>query len=139
MHPKVEQRAHSSLDNLYKHGSALGILMNCVRMEEGREILQEIHEGACGNHAASCTLVGKAFICGFYWPMALADTEELVRRGYKLLVLQQAAPRLDPQPYYHTTFMAVRMLESRRDRALNNCTRRFYSRVGSHQQVHKVD
>jgi hypothetical protein len=26
-------------DNLYKHGSASGILMNCVHMEEGREIL----------------------------------------------------------------------------------------------------
>jgi hypothetical protein len=32
-------------DNLYKHGSASGILMKCVRTEEGREILQEIHEG----------------------------------------------------------------------------------------------
>jgi hypothetical protein len=40
--------------------------MKCVRMEEGREILQEIHEGACGNHAASRTLVGKAFRSGFY-------------------------------------------------------------------------
>jgi hypothetical protein len=26
-------------DNLYKRGSALRILMKCVRMEEGREIL----------------------------------------------------------------------------------------------------
>jgi hypothetical protein len=53
-------------DNLYKRGSASGILIKCVRTEEGREILQEIHEGACGNHAASRTLVGKAFIYGFY-------------------------------------------------------------------------
>jgi hypothetical protein len=35
-------------------------------MEEGREILQKIHE------------VGKAFRSSFYWPTALADTEELV-------------------------------------------------------------
>jgi hypothetical protein len=66
-------------DNLYKHGLALGILMKRVRTEEGREILQEIHEGACGNHAASCMLVRKAFQSGFYWPTALADAEELVR------------------------------------------------------------
>jgi hypothetical protein len=26
-------------DNLYKHGSASGILMKCVRTEEGKEIL----------------------------------------------------------------------------------------------------
>jgi hypothetical protein len=55
--------------------------MKCVRTEEGREILQEIHEGACGNHAASRTLVGKAFRSGLYWPTALADAEELVRRS----------------------------------------------------------
>jgi hypothetical protein len=53
-------------NNLYKCGSASGILMKCVRTEEGREILQEIHEGVCGNHTASRTLVGKAFRSGFY-------------------------------------------------------------------------
>jgi hypothetical protein len=29
---------------MYKRGSASGILMKCVRTEEGIEILQEIHE-----------------------------------------------------------------------------------------------
>jgi hypothetical protein len=66
--------------NLYKRGSASGILMKCVRIEEGKEILQEIHEGVCGNHIASRTLVGNAFRSGFYWPTALADAEALVRR-----------------------------------------------------------
>jgi hypothetical protein len=66
--------------NLYKHGPASGILMKCVSTEEGKEILQDIHEGMCGNHAASRTLVGKAFCSGFYWPTALVDTEALVRR-----------------------------------------------------------
>jgi hypothetical protein len=47
--------------NLYKRGSASRILMKCVSMEEGKEILREVHKGVCGNHAASCSLVGKAF------------------------------------------------------------------------------
>jgi hypothetical protein len=54
--------------------------MKCVRKEEGREILQEIHEGVCRNHAASRTLVSKAFRSCFYWLTALADTEALVCR-----------------------------------------------------------
>jgi hypothetical protein len=66
--------------NLYKRGSASGILMKCVSTKEGKEILQEIHEGMCGNHVASRTLVSKAFRSGFYWPTALADTEALVCR-----------------------------------------------------------
>jgi hypothetical protein len=54
--------------------------MKCVSTEEGKEILEEIHEGVCGNHAASRTLVSKAFRSGFYWPTALADTEALIHR-----------------------------------------------------------
>jgi hypothetical protein len=66
--------------DLYKRGSASGILMKCVSTEEGKEILQEIHEGVCGNHAVSPTLVGKAFRSGFYWRTALADAEALIHR-----------------------------------------------------------
>ena len=66
-------------DNLYKH-SASGILMKCVTLEEGKDILREIHEGVCGNHAASRTLVGKAYRSGFFWPTAISDAEDLVRR-----------------------------------------------------------
>ena len=55
------------IDNkLYKRGAGSRILMKCVTAEEGREILHEAHEGTCGNHAASRTLVGKVFISGFY-------------------------------------------------------------------------
>jgi hypothetical protein len=52
--------------NMYKSGSASGILMKRLGMEEGKKILQEIHEGICRNHSASHTLVGKAFRFGFY-------------------------------------------------------------------------
>jgi hypothetical protein len=99
--------------NLYKRGSASGLLMKCVSMEEGKEILQEIHKGVCGNHAASCTLVSKAFQSGFYWPTALADAEALDRRTN-----------------YHGHLHY---------RALNNYARRFHTRVGGHRQVYQVD
>jgi hypothetical protein len=45
--------------------------------------LEEIHKGVCGNHASSRTLVSKAFRRAFYWPTALGDTKELVRRCQK--------------------------------------------------------
>ena len=66
-------------NNLYKR-SASGILMKCLTLEEGKDILREIHEGVCGNHAASRTLVGKAYRSGFFWPTAVSDAEDLVRR-----------------------------------------------------------
>jgi ribonuclease HI len=67
-------------DKLYRRGASSRVLMKCVPREEGKGILEEIHKGVCGNHASSCTLVNKAFRRAFYWPTALGDAEELVRR-----------------------------------------------------------
>jgi hypothetical protein len=66
-------------NKLYRRAASLGVLLKCVTAEEGKEILDEIHSGCYGNHAASRTLVGKAFRSGFYWPTTLKDVEELVR------------------------------------------------------------
>jgi hypothetical protein len=67
-------------NKLYKRGSAIGVLMKCVLIDEGKDILWEIHDRTYGNNATSHTLVRKAFRSGFYWPTALADAEDLVRR-----------------------------------------------------------
>ena len=49
------------------HRSVTGAFQRCVSPEEGQEILCEIHEGDCGHHAGSKSLVAKAFRHGFYW------------------------------------------------------------------------
>nr|CAD39966.2 OSJNBa0072D08.5 [Oryza sativa Japonica Group] len=64
---------------LYRR-AANGILLKCIPREQGVELLADIHEGECGAHSASRTLVGKAFRQGFYWPTALNDAVDLVRR-----------------------------------------------------------
>jgi hypothetical protein len=67
-------------DKLYKQGASSGVLMKCVPRQEGKDILEKIHKGICGNHASSRTPVSKAFQHAFYWPTALGNAEELVRR-----------------------------------------------------------
>jgi hypothetical protein len=62
---------------LYKRSTS-GILQCCIPTKEGRQLLQEIHSGACGHHAAARTLVENAFQQGFYWPTAVADATEIV-------------------------------------------------------------
>ena len=62
------------------HRSVIGAFQRRVSPEEGQEILREIHEGDCGHHAGSKSLVAKAFRHGFYWLTAHADAEDLVRR-----------------------------------------------------------
>ena len=48
------------------HCSVSGAFQRCVSPKEGCEILCEIHEGDCGHHAGSKSLVAKAFRHGFY-------------------------------------------------------------------------
>jgi ribonuclease HI/transposase InsO family protein len=61
------------------HRSPSGILQRCISIVEGQELLQEIHSGACGHHAAPRALVGNAFRQGFYWPTTVADATRIVR------------------------------------------------------------
>jgi ribonuclease HI len=61
------------------HRSPSGIRQRCISIAEGQELLQEIHSGACGHHAAPRALVGNAFRQGFYWPTAVADATRIVR------------------------------------------------------------
>jgi hypothetical protein len=81
-------------DKLYRRGTSSGVLMKCVPTQEGKDILEEIHKGVCGNHTSSRMLVSKAFRRAFSWPTALGDTEELVRRcqGCQYFAKQQHIP-----------------------------------------------
>jgi hypothetical protein len=52
--------------------------MKCISQVDGIEILREIHEGECGHHATTRSLVAKAFRHGFYWPIAKADADRIM-------------------------------------------------------------
>jgi hypothetical protein len=67
-------------NKLYWRGARSSVLMKCVTGEDGYNILWEIYEGVCDNHAASRMLVGKAYRAGFWWPTAVSDAEDLLRR-----------------------------------------------------------
>ena len=64
----------------YTIAVSLGRFSIAFLHEEGQEILREIHEGDCGHHAGSKSLVAKAFRHGFYWLTAHADAEDLVSK-----------------------------------------------------------
>ena len=56
-----------------------GVFQHCVEAEKGQAILKDIHQGECGHHTTSRSLVAKAFRHGFFWPTALEDAKELVK------------------------------------------------------------
>ncbi|XP_020147049.1 uncharacterized protein [Aegilops tauschii subsp. strangulata] len=70
--------AYNIINNeLVKHNST-GVFRRCVEQDKGIEILLNIHHGECRHHAASRSLVAKAFRHGLYWPTALQDAGSLV-------------------------------------------------------------
>jgi hypothetical protein len=57
-----------------------GIALKCISTHQGQELLRDIHAGECGHHASAATLAVKAYQSGFYWPSALEDAAEMVKR-----------------------------------------------------------
>jgi len=80
---RIARRAKSYViygeDNELYRPSPTRILQRCITIEEGRKLLEDLHSGACGHHAAPRTLVVNAFRQGFYWPTVVSDTIELMR------------------------------------------------------------
>ncbi|KAI5014659.1 hypothetical protein ZWY2020_056049 [Hordeum vulgare] len=58
--------AYAIINHELVRRSVTGVFQRCVESEKGQEILRDIHQGECGHHAASRTLVAKAFRHGFY-------------------------------------------------------------------------
>lgn len=69
---RISKRYELVEGTLYRRG-ANGIHLKCIPWDQVIELLADVHEGECRAHSASCTLVGKAFRQGFYWPTALQD------------------------------------------------------------------
>ena len=66
-------------DELYKR-SPSGVLMRCIPIDQGKQLLLEVHAGIYRHNVALRSLVGKAFHQGFYYPTALRDAEEVILR-----------------------------------------------------------
>jgi hypothetical protein len=57
-----------------------GVTLKYISTHQGQELLRDIHTGECGHHASAATLVAKAYQSSFYWPSALGDAAEMVKR-----------------------------------------------------------
>jgi ribonuclease HI len=57
-----------------------GVALKCISTHQGQELLRDIHVNECGHRASASTLTAKAYQRGFYWPSALWDAAEMVKR-----------------------------------------------------------
>jgi len=66
-------------DKLYKRGFFQPYL-RCVEEKEAKYILEEVHEGICGDHMGAKSLVRKIMRAGYFWPTMLQEATEFVRK-----------------------------------------------------------
>ena len=54
--------------------------LKCVDEEEVKYILEEIHQGICGDYTGPKSLVNKAIRTSYLWPTMQMDAVELVKK-----------------------------------------------------------
>ena len=65
-------------DVLYKKGFSRPYLRS-LGAEEADYVMREVHEGICGNHLGSRSLVDKLVRVGYYWPTMQKDAKVYVK------------------------------------------------------------
>ena len=53
--------------------------MRCLILKEADYVMREVHEGICGNHFGSRSLVHKLIWAGYYWPTMQNDAIAYVK------------------------------------------------------------
>ncbi|XP_016164614.1 uncharacterized protein LOC107607148 [Arachis ipaensis] len=64
---------------LYRRGISQPLL-KCLNTEEAREVMDEVHEGICGNHIGGRALAAKIVRTGYYWPTMKRDCITKVKK-----------------------------------------------------------
>ncbi|XP_075665377.1 uncharacterized protein LOC142635045 [Castanea sativa] len=84
---------------LYKRGFSQPYL-RCLGLEEADYVMKEVHEGICGNHSGSRSLVHKLIRAGYYWPTMQNDAQVYVKACDKCQrfsnIIRQLAEELTP-------------------------------------------
>ena len=79
---KIKKRATRFMmlnDELYKSGFSQPYL-RCVEEEEAKYVIEEVHEGICGDHMRAKSLVQKIMRAGYFWPIMQQDATGFVKR-----------------------------------------------------------
>ena len=64
-------------EKLYKRDFSQPYL-RCVEEEEVKYVLEEVHEGICGDHMGAKSLARKIMKVGYFWPIMQQDAADFV-------------------------------------------------------------
>ena len=76
----VRALRYSLIDGILYKRSYVVPYLRCLRPDEARLALEEVHEGICGQHLGGRALAHKITRLGFYWPEMMVDAKEYVKK-----------------------------------------------------------
>ncbi|XP_073294444.1 uncharacterized protein [Primulina huaijiensis] len=96
---KIKREAHMFvlLNNVLHRRSFHGPLFKCLSSVEVDYVLQEIHEGCCGEHLRGVALARKTMLAGFWWPTITQNSARVVLACEEVvnkIILQASKTRL---------------------------------------------
>ncbi|XP_074374076.1 uncharacterized protein LOC141714456 [Apium graveolens] len=76
----VRALRYSMIDGILYKRSFIIPYLRCLRPDEARPAMEEVHEGICGQHLGGRAIAHKITRLGFYWPEMMADAKEYAKR-----------------------------------------------------------
>jgi hypothetical protein len=127
------------IDGVVYQQGANGMMMRCISREEGIQLLQDIHNGVCESHSSWCSIIGKAFRHGFYWPIAKYDLMEVITKCKDCQFFQkQTSKYANPLCPIDLSWPFCN-LGNRHRGHLAHGTRRIQILICQHRYLHQVD
>jgi hypothetical protein len=123
---------------LYKT-SVTWLLLRCLSIDEGKELLTQTHLGVCRGHIGARVLTAKVFRQGFYWPYIIDDASKLVTT---CLACQNFSPNTQAPSQLTqliTPLVATTKMGHRHSRTTDNNTRKPEICSGGSGIFHKMD
>ncbi|KAI5318283.1 hypothetical protein L3X38_037991 [Prunus dulcis] len=97
---QIKAARYAIIEDTLFSKSFLGPYLRCLDPREAEWVLNEIHQGTCGNHTGERSLAHKALTQGYFWPYMARDAEQFSRKCYKCQrhapLIRQLAEELNP-------------------------------------------
>ncbi|XP_062104043.1 uncharacterized protein LOC133815192 [Humulus lupulus] len=88
---RLRAQRYSMIHGTLYRKSFNGPYLRCLRPSEAKKLLEEIHEGTCGNHIGGRSLAHKALTAGYYWPYMMTEAQDYAKKCDKC---QRFAPTI---------------------------------------------
>ncbi|XP_062080706.1 uncharacterized protein LOC133785493 [Humulus lupulus] len=77
---RLKAQCYSIIHGTLYQRSFNGPYLRCLCPSEAKKLLEESHEGACGNHTGGWSLAHKELTTGYYWPYMMTEARDYARK-----------------------------------------------------------